>query len=1036
MIEPTRKALDEYIKAAESLDDNLDFTKANRKKWSWCDALYMSPPTFARMYRLTGDEKYRDYLHTWWWKVSDYYYDADEHLYYRDETFFEKREPNGKKIFWSRGNGWVVGGLVRVLQALQKDDPMRLKYVTQFKEMCNKLADIQAEDGLWRSGLLDPVAHTQPETSGSAFFVYAMAYGVNQGILDRDRFMPVIKKAWSGLSRHLQADGRFTGIQPVGDSPRKYNANNTMPYGVGAFLLAGSEVYKLSAEAQKQSKKQAWAEVLASGDYMEIAKAYADYMIEHGRDRYGKIHSPLFVSAMNRKTGKVFKAPYPHVIAKPYAPGLRRDHKMRPYDRSYVGGNPIQDIPLYGLLYRLSELIGQKRYAEEADKSIDWFLSNTQAKSGLFPWGSHMYYHVETDQGVYSAGRYGGHEYNYVWPYWEQNPEALKRFAHGVWNQHVKNKKTGHFNRHSNDGKSGMEFPRTGSCFMEVWAREYGRSGDPQMKTAIQTLLKLFGSMRNPQTGAMAWCTAEGADRREVANVSMNLYMATTLQDAAGHVDKRDPELAEELRKLVRFIDDEYLSNDYDKILDIAGKGILSWYTLTDRTCMAKGFTPPPDGVDASIGFPLTSPDGNPAASLYYLTPWFPGRSYAEFALLLRDRHERCEKKHTQTYRRALIDIADIYMTINPEIQFAQYPDNISDVVELLRYVYKITDNVAYLHRADYIMRLGLRLFFDKTSPLPKITNFDDWYESSAKNESSVEILRQMLELSLDLKTLPEMQRRAPHAVAEERADMWHARLDRLTENMILRYGPEKQHKLYLSQSTGENGWQISLSDTITRIPTAAEADEINGRMKQFTGKGHTISSIDYGGFKDVPRQVTLVIRNSGKKIALVQVEATLHDTYHDNGRQQSSKTIKPGQRETFVFTAPAYKWIRRLSVTSDNGSSDLSLERFAFVMTTRNKLADKPGQDAAASSSGKTYYVDAAGGDDENHGTSAQKAWKTLTPVNSMILVPGDKVLLKSGCEFTDPSHRYIQGMHLERITPTKYFSKNPDIESVFLHF
>jgi len=440
-----------------------------------------------------------------------------------------------------------------------------------------------------------------------------------------------------------------------------------------------------------------------------------------------------------------------------------------------------------------------------------------------------------------------------------------------------------------------MEFPETGSCFMEVWAREYGRSGDAQMKTAIQTLLKLFRSMRDPKTGAMSWCSSKDTGRRELSNVHINLSMATKLQDAAGYVDKRDPELAEELRKFVRFIDDEYLSLDYDYILDIAGKGILGWYTVAERIARPEGMTVALAGVDTSVGFPVKTADGKPAASIYYLTPWFPGRSYAKFSLLLRDRYQRCEEKHKQTYRRALIDIADIYMTINPEVQFAQYPDNVSDVVELLRYCYTLTGNVAYLYRADQMMRLGLKLFFDKTSPLPKMTNFDDWYESSAKNESSVEILRQMLELSLDLKALPKSQRTAPLTVAEERGGVWHGRLNSSTQDMIFRYGHENQYELYLSQSTGADGWHINLSDTITRIPTAAEADKINGRMKQFTGKGHMAASIAYGGFKDVPRQITLVIRNAGKKVALVQVEAILHDTYHDNGQVTTAKKLKPG---------------------------------------------------------------------------------------------------------------------------------------------
>ena len=729
---------------------------------------------------------------------------------------------------------------------------------------------------------------------------------------------------------------------------------------LGAAVVAQAEEKANPAGAKSPltpEQRQQWRTMLADCDYPAIAKAYADYMIEYGRDRYGKVHSPLFVSAMDRKTATVFQwghVPYPHVIAKPYAPGLRRDHKMRPMDRTYSGGNPLEDIPLYGLLYRLSELTGDKRYASEANQSIAWFLANAQSPAtGLFAWGSHMYWDVHKDQPIYAStgrpnGGYGGHEYNYLWPYWDQNLEALRRFADGLWKHQIADQKTGHFSRHAlyhkhGPGNERFEFPQTGACYMDAWARQFGRSGDPEMKKAIQALLKLYRSMRDPKTGAMAWCTAEGADRREVANVQMNLFMATTLQDAAAFVEARDPALAAEMREFVRFMDDEYLSNDYDKILDVAGKGILTWYSLADRTCMAKGLTPPPDGVDASVGYPLTTADGRPAASLYYLTPWFPGRSYAETALRLWNRYERCETKHKTAYLRAILDTADIYMTIEPEVQFVLYPDNIADVVELLRDVYKVTKNAAYLHRADQMMRLGIRLFFDDILPLPKITNFDDWYESSLKNESSVAILRQMLELSLDLKALAENRRTAPEVVAEQRDGSWQARLDGKTADMVFRYGPEHRSGLYLSQTKDANGWQINLSDTITRIPTAAEADKLNGRMKGFTGKGFTTDPIQYGGFKDVPRKVELLIRNTGKKAATVQVTANLHDTYHDNGQVQCEKTLGPGEQGSLPLSAPALKWIRRLSVTGEGDWAELCLERFAFVMTPRNEIGRQP---------------------------------------------------------------------------------------------
>ena len=761
-----------------------------------------------------------------------------------------------------------------------------------------------------------------------------------------------------------------------------------------AALLMGGAVISQEKDSPKSpwtpEKQREWRTILAKYDYVAIAKAYANFMIEHGRDTYGKVHSPLFVTVMDRETGRVLenrgKAFYPHIVTRPYAPGLRRDHKVRPQDRTYAGGNPIEDLALYELLYRLSELTGEKHYATEADASIAWFLANAQSPAtGLYAWGSHMYWDVYKDLPVYTSngspsGGYGGHEYNYVWPYWVQNPETLKRFAYGLWNNQIADQKTGHFSRHAAYNKRGVEtgyeFPETGACYMDIWAREYGRSGDPEMKRAIQTLLTLYRSMRDPKTGAMAWCTAEGADRREVTNVNHNLRMANTLQDAAAFVEKRDIELAGEMRAFVRQIDDEYLSNEYDKILDVARKGIMTWYTIADRTYMAKSVTRPPDGADASVGFPLTTTDGRPASSLDYLTPWFPGRSYAGAALLLRDRYDRCGEKHKPTYRRAILDTANIYMTIEPEVQFVQYPDNIADVVELLRTACKLTKNTAYLHRAENMMRLGIRLFFDDTSPLPKITNFDNWYESSTKNESSVAILGQMIELSLDLKALAEEQRSVLEIVADTawrnqdalaagrvtpaqfkvafesaavagRAGSWSGDgLKQSAHDVILRYGPEHIRSLFLSQADGEftkqnlhgTAWQIDLSDAINHIPSAAEADKLNGRPARFSGKNFTTGHIDDGGFKDVPRQVALVVRNAGDTATRVRVEATMHDTYHDNGMEHCEQELPPGGKGMFILSAPSLKWIRRLAVSSAN-KCEMRLEQFAFITTPRSEL-------------------------------------------------------------------------------------------------
>jgi rhamnogalacturonyl hydrolase YesR len=243
MIGPIRNELDKIIGIVSAQDEELDFVEKNNLKWSWCDALYMAPPTFARMGKVTGENKYYDFLDRWWWKASAYYYDSTEHLYFRDQNYFARREPNGAKVFWSRGNGWVVGGLVRVLQYLPDNDSNRPKYEQQLREMCMKLRDIQDPDGLWHSGLLDTAAHRQAETSGSAFFIYGIAYALNHGIVKEEDFRPTVERAWIALCSYVKPDGLFTGIQPIGDSPVVYDENYSMPYGVGAFLLAASEMY-------------------------------------------------------------------------------------------------------------------------------------------------------------------------------------------------------------------------------------------------------------------------------------------------------------------------------------------------------------------------------------------------------------------------------------------------------------------------------------------------------------------------------------------------------------------------------------------------------------------------------------------------------------------------------------------------------------------------------------------------------------------------------------------------------------------------
>jgi unsaturated rhamnogalacturonyl hydrolase len=248
MVAPMRERFDFVL--AHPKDDNLLFDSAANPgfldRWSWCDSLFMAPPAWAKLSGVTGEGRYLDYAASKWWVTSDYLYNRDEHLFYRDSTYFARRERNGSPVFWARGNGWVISGLVRMLQAMPAGYPARPRFLEQYREMAERIAGLQQPDGFWRSSLLDPASYPMKESSGTGFFCFALAWGVNEGVLDRPRFEPVARNAWSALLSCVDSSGRLNHVQPVGATPVAFDENSTEPYGVGAFLLAGREMARLA----------------------------------------------------------------------------------------------------------------------------------------------------------------------------------------------------------------------------------------------------------------------------------------------------------------------------------------------------------------------------------------------------------------------------------------------------------------------------------------------------------------------------------------------------------------------------------------------------------------------------------------------------------------------------------------------------------------------------------------------------------------------------------------------------------------------
>jgi rhamnogalacturonyl hydrolase YesR len=237
MITPTRERMDAVMRLPDDAEKPL---------WWWCDALFMAPPVLVKLAKATGDRKYLDFMDREWWITSNLLYSQKDRLYYRDKSFFGAHEANGSRVFWSRGNGWVFAGLARVLAEMPTDYPSRPRYVAQFREMAAEVASLQGTDGLWRAGLLDEANYKLPENSGSAFFTYGFAYGINSGILDRKRYKPIVEKALRGLLAHVYEDGRLGSMQPIGAAPGAFTETSSYVYGTGAFMLAGSEVYRLA----------------------------------------------------------------------------------------------------------------------------------------------------------------------------------------------------------------------------------------------------------------------------------------------------------------------------------------------------------------------------------------------------------------------------------------------------------------------------------------------------------------------------------------------------------------------------------------------------------------------------------------------------------------------------------------------------------------------------------------------------------------------------------------------------------------------
>jgi hypothetical protein len=440
---------------------------------------------------------------------------------------------------------------------------------------------------------------------------------------------------------------------------------------------------------------------------------YAEALIQHGRDHYGREASPLIAVTLDRNT---LELPGEEIML-----GLQKLERsswgIRNHDRMLTGANPMHDQNLYQILYALSHISGDPRYSAEADSTLAWFFGHCQsAATGLMAWGEHIGWDFQTE--TITGGREThNHEFYRPWVLWDKSydlaPEAYTAFARGLWRHQIYDQQTGDFSRHAEykTHKPGRnsQYPRHGGFYIATWAEAYSRTGDAVFLRAVEVLVGFFERHRNPLTGAIP---AEVGNKRS-NNMLMwpqsNLSLAVDLHDAASKLPNL---LGGRMHALARSIDSVYSRTSHE--LHNEGRGfVVSGNTETLRA----------EDVRDS---------GQPA----YTDLWATGYGQATDAAAGNICVLRYRQTGSEYYKDFVIASANRYLDADPDLLFPLYPGTMGDVIYLLLAAYEISQEIQYLRRADDLAQTSLHLFFDQDNPLPKASSHHDHYEAITRADT------------------------------------------------------------------------------------------------------------------------------------------------------------------------------------------------------------------------------------------------------------------------------------------------------------
>jgi len=465
-------------------------------------------------------------------------------------------------------------------------------------------------------------------------------------------------------------------------------------------------------------------------------------MLEHGRDRYGQIESPAFVSTLDLRTLRM--------------PAATSESTTRLYSRYFraedysTSANPMYHIDLYQLLFALTELSGDKKYRDAGEKAIDWFFHNTQSPAtGLLPWGEHLGWDLIGDRIAVGSVRSDGkfhvsdtHEFYGPWLHWDVTwkvaSEPSLRFATGLWQHQIYDHRTCEFSRHASYSKhgprKGYEFARQAGFYLDTWATSYEKSRDPELIEAIRRMVAAYGRWRNPGSGLIPFETRS-------PDVIFVLHNLSFMVDGWRASQRLPGEERETLQALIRLLDDGILKLKQDLSPD--GEGFAKIADAATGEVTNRGMAKARPGYSMEFINQRYWPWGGKWASMYGAGSYTDAR-HGLLCFL------RWQQIRRDEYRTLVLNVADRYLDASPDTKEKELTGKtLAPVMAILHAAYRLSADGKYLRKSESLAELAIEHLFEDGVAFPYATQWRQRYPYYASISYGDSLMLMFLDLAL-----------------------------------------------------------------------------------------------------------------------------------------------------------------------------------------------------------------------------------------------------------------------------------------------